>query len=85
MIGRALALGPRATVAKAWVRMSLAAKKRNKHLCVCVCVLSKVFFLFVFIFWPYLASLLAQLAKNPPAQRETLVQLLGLKDPLEKG
>ena len=53
--------------------------------CVCVCILSKSVFLFVFTFWPDLASLLAQLAKNPPAQRETLVQLLGLKDPLEKG
>ena len=47
LIGTALALGPGATVAKAWVRMSLAAKKRDKHLgvCVCVCVFClKVFF-----------------------------------------
>ena len=48
MIGRALALGPGATVAKAWVRMTLAAKKRDGHLgCVCVCILSKNVFLFV--------------------------------------
>ena len=32
VIGRALALGPGATVAKAWVRMTLAAKKRDGHL-----------------------------------------------------
>ena len=31
------------------------------------------------------ASLVAQLVKNPPATRETWVQLLGLEDPLEKG
>ena len=31
------------------------------------------------------ASLKAQLVKNPPAIRETLVQLLGWEDPLEKG
>jgi len=30
-------------------------------------------------------SLAAQLVKNPPAIRETWVQSLGLKDPLEKG
>ena len=30
-------------------------------------------------------SLRAQLVKNPPAMRETLVQFLGRKDPLEKG
>ena len=33
----------------------------------------------------YLASLIAQLVKNPPAMQETLVQFLGWKDPLEKG
>ena len=27
----------------------------------------------------------AQLVKNPPARRETLVQFLGQEDPLEKG
>ena len=32
-----------------------------------------------------LASLIAQLVKNPPAMQETLVQFLGLEDPLEKG
>ena len=31
------------------------------------------------------ASLVAQLVKNPPAMRETWVQSLGCKDPLEKG
>ena len=31
------------------------------------------------------ASLIAQLVKNPPAMQETLVQLLGQEDPLEKG
>ena len=30
------------------------------------------------------ASLIAQLAKNLPAMRETLVQFLGQEDPLEK-
>ena len=31
------------------------------------------------------ASLVAQLVKNPPAMRETLVRSLGWEDPLEKG
>ena len=31
------------------------------------------------------ASLIAQLAKNPPAMQETLVQFLGHRDLLEKG
>ena len=35
-------------------------------------------------FW-LLASLVAQLVKNPPAMWETLVQSLGWEDPLEKG
>ena len=30
-------------------------------------------------------SLIAQLVKNPPAMRETLVWFLGREDPLEKG
>ena len=30
-------------------------------------------------------SLVAQLVKTPPAMQETLVQLLGWEDPLEKG
>ena len=30
-------------------------------------------------------SLIAQLVKKPPASPETLVQFLGLEDPLEKG
>ena len=32
-----------------------------------------------------LASLVAQLVKNPPAMKETLVPILGQEDPLEKG
>ena len=32
-----------------------------------------------------LASLVAQMVKNLPAMQETLVQLLGWEDPLEKG
>ena len=31
------------------------------------------------------AFLVVQLVKNPPAKRETWIQLLGLEDPLEKG
>ena len=31
------------------------------------------------------ASLVAELAKNPPAMQETLVRFLGWEDPLEKG
>ena len=31
------------------------------------------------------AFLVAQLAKNPPAIRETWVQFLGWEDPMEKG
>ena len=31
------------------------------------------------------ASLAAQMVKNPPAMKETLIQVLGWKDPLEKG
>ena len=33
----------------------------------------------------FLASLVAQVAKNPPAMWETWVQSLGWEDPLEKG
>ena len=29
--------------------------------------------------------MVAQLVKNPPVMQETLVQFLGLEDPLEKG
>ena len=32
-----------------------------------------------------LASLVAQLVKNPPARQETLVQFLGWEDPLKEG
>ena len=31
------------------------------------------------------ASLTAQLVKNPPAMQETLVRFLGQEDPLEQG
>ena len=34
---------------------------------------------------PFIASLVAQLVKNPPATPETLVQFLGQKGLLEKG
>ena len=39
------------------------------------------------IYYHYLlwASLVAQMVKNPPAMRETWVQSLGWKDPLEVG
>ena len=33
----------------------------------------------------HMASLVAQLVKNPPAMRETWVRSLGWEDPLEKG
>ena len=33
----------------------------------------------------YQASLIVQLAKNPPARQETLVRFLGQEDRLEKG
>ena len=32
-----------------------------------------------------MASLVAQMVKNPPAMRETWIQSLGQEDPLEKG
>ena len=35
--------------------------------------------------WAIRASLIAQLVTNPPAMQETLVWLLGQKDPLKKG
>ena len=31
------------------------------------------------------ASLIAQLVKNPPAMQETLLQILGQEEPVEKG
>ena len=39
----------------------------------------------VFLMMVVMASLIAQLVKNPPAMQETLVQFLGREDPLEKG
>ena len=37
-------------------------------------------------FWqPLRGSLIAQLVQNLPAMQETLVQVLGREDPLEKG
>ena len=41
-----------------------------------------VYFMFILLLW---ASLVAQLAKNPPAMQETLVRFLGWEDLLEKG
>ena len=38
----------------------------------------------MFLLWT-IFSLVVQLAKNPPAMRETWVRSLGWKDPLEKG
>ena len=35
--------------------------------------------------FPFLASLIGQLVKNPPAVQETLIWFLGWEDPLEKG
>ena len=35
--------------------------------------------------WWDVASLIAQLVKNPPAMQETPVRFLGQDDPLEKG
>ena len=36
-------------------------------------------------FCPTMASLVAQLVKNPPAMQVTWVRSLGWEDPLEKG
>ena len=33
----------------------------------------------------YMASMVIQLVKNPPAMQETLVRFLGREDPLERG
>ena len=41
--------------------------------------------LFLIVLGNTLASLIAQLVKNPLAMQETPVQLLGPEDPLEKG
>ena len=46
---------------------------------------SLLFLLSDAVFPSRLASLLAQLVKNPPAMQETLVQFLGWEDLLEKG
>ena len=35
--------------------------------------------------YKHMASLVAQLVKNPPAMQETLVQFLSQEDPLEEG
>ena len=43
--------------------------------CVCVCVYTHI----------YGASLVAQMAKSPPAMQETQIRSLGWEDPLEKG
>ena len=41
--------------------------------------------MFHFRYYPFRASLVAHLVKNPPAMRETWLQSLGWEDPLEKG
>ena len=50
------------------------------YLCVCLWVT-----MYLKHLKPKTASLIAQLVKNPPAMRETLVRFLGWEDPLEKG
>ena len=42
-------------------------------------------FLFLFFFFSSRASLIAQVVKNLSAIQETLFQILGQEDPLEKG
>ena len=37
------------------------------------------------ILYHVMASLIAQLVKNPPAMQKTLFRFLGREDPLEKG
>ena len=41
-------------------------------------------YLWVLLYWSELASLVAQMAKNLPAMRETQVPSLGQEDPLQK-
>ena len=48
-------------------------------------MLSFLFFFVVFFFFSSRASLIAQVVKNLPAMQETLFQILGQEDPLEKG
>ena len=43
------------------------------------------FFFFFYNFKKPVASLLAQMVKNPPAMQETQVRCPGREDPLEKG
>ena len=54
-----------------------------------ICIDNSFLFVFSFLFcitiYFFLKSLIAQLAKNPPAMQEMPVQLLGQEDPLEKG
>ena len=50
------------------------------------CHASHIYFIFPFILSvAQLASLVAQLVKNPLAMQETWVRSLGWEDPLEKG
>ena len=58
-----------------WTILLIGSDSFREGLFVCVC------------FSPYfkLASLVAQMVKNPPAMRETCVQFLGWEDPLEEG
>ena len=48
------------------------------YIYVCVCV-------YVYVYIKLVASLVAQMVKNPPAMQETWVQSLGWEDPLEEG
>ena len=43
------------------------------------------FKLYIFMLHMFTFAVIAQLVKNPPAMQETLVRLLDLEDPLEKG
>ena len=57
-----------------WVNVWFGAE--DKHL---------RYFFIIFELYLLWASLIIQLVKNPPTMLETLVQLLGQEDPLEKG
>ena len=50
------------------------------HIYVCVYIR-----IYIYIYIHTLASLIAQLVKNPPALQETPIWFLGQEDPLEKG
>ena len=73
---------------KVTLKFSLLAKLKDfnrytEHVYIYWC--RQISLSFVLCFALYLASLITQLVKNPPAMQETLVQFLGWKDPLQKG